>query len=58
MLWKKDSGWFTDKCILSPVDFKITLSGEKESNLIVKVYLERGNTKLSGHGDDHGIIYV
>lgn len=38
---------------MSPVDIKITLSGEKELNLIAEVYLERGNTKLSGHGDDH-----
>lgn len=38
---------------MSPVDIKITLSGEKEPNLIAEVYLERGNTKLSGHGDDH-----
>lgn len=44
--------------MLSPVDLKITLSGEKEPNLIAGVYLERRNTKLSGHGDDHEIIYV
>lgn len=43
---------------MSSVDLKITLSREKEPNLIAEVYLERGNIKLGGHGDDHEIIDV
>lgn len=43
---------------MSPGDLKITLSGEKEPSLIAEAYLERGNTKLRGHGDDHEIIDV
>lgn len=50
---RNKTGWLTDQCILRWTDLHIYFLREKKNymtNPIARVYLERENRKLSGHG--------